>query len=100
MFLAAMTAAVFGNAPAQKPPDGTILRSLLEDLTLPSPGSPLAESDARANDRDWCHVNDFWTVNVADLYTIVSGATVIDTDDPAIKLIELSVASADSEENR
>jgi hypothetical protein len=53
-----------------------------------------AKADAHANDRDWCHVNDFWTVNVEELYTL-TGAVVVDTNDPAIKLIELSVASAD-----
>jgi type II secretory pathway pseudopilin PulG len=60
-----------------------------------------AEADFRANDRDWNHVNDFWTYNVAGLYTLTSaaitGAAANTTTDPAIKLIELSVASADSE---
>jgi prepilin-type N-terminal cleavage/methylation domain-containing protein len=61
-----------------------------------------AEADFRANDRDWNHVNDFWTFNVAGLYTMTSAAVVGNagansTSDPAIKLIELSVASADSE---
>jgi prepilin-type N-terminal cleavage/methylation domain-containing protein len=60
-----------------------------------------AEADFRANDRDWNHVNDFWTGNVAGLYTMtsaaVSGAAANSTTDPAIKLIELSVASADSD---
>src|SRR5882672_2609499 len=59
-----------------------------------------AEADFRANDRDWNHVNDFWTADVKGLYTMtsaaVSGATN-STIDPAIKLIELSVASADSD---
>ena len=61
-----------------------------------------AEADFRANDRDWNHVNDFWTYNVAGLYTMTSCAVATSagaagTTDPAIKLIELSVASADSE---
>src|SRR4029077_13220517 len=60
-----------------------------------------AEADFRANDRDWNHVNDFWTFNVAGLYTMTSAAVTGNqagtTTDPAIKLIELSVASADSE---
>ena len=60
-----------------------------------------AEADFRANDRDWNHVNDFWTYNVCGLYTMtsaaISGAAANTTTDPAIKLIELSVASADSE---
>src|SRR5258706_4881229 len=33
-----------------------------------------AEADFRANDRDWNHVNDFWTYNVAGLYTMTSAA--------------------------
>jgi prepilin-type N-terminal cleavage/methylation domain-containing protein len=60
-----------------------------------------AEADFRANDRDWNHVNDFWTANVSGLYTMTSGAvkgaTSNDTTDPSIKLIELSVASADAD---
>ena len=31
-----------------------------------------AEVDFRGNDRDWNHVNDFWTSNVAGLYTMTS----------------------------
>jgi len=47
-----------------------------------------AQADFRANDRDWNHVNDFWRTDIAGLYTVeVQGF--------AIKLIELSVASAD-----
>src|ERR1041384_2779335 len=60
-----------------------------------------AEADFRANDRDWNHVNDFWTANVAGLYTMtssaVTGNTANSTTDPSIKLIELSVASADTD---
>jgi len=60
-----------------------------------------AEADFRANDRDWNHVNDYWTFNVAGLYSMTSAAVVGNaantTTDPAIKLIELSMASADSE---
>jgi len=59
-----------------------------------------AEADFRANDRDWNHVNDFWTGDVKSLYTLTSCAikgTLNDTTDPAIKLIELSVASADTD---
>ena len=59
-----------------------------------------AEADFRANDRDWNHVNDFWTADVRGLYTLTSaavpGASPNNTSDPAIKLIELSVASADA----
>ncbi len=55
-----------------------------------------AEADFRANDRDANKVNDFWTFNVKSLYTMVpeSGAPV--TAANTIRLIELSVASADS----
>jgi prepilin-type N-terminal cleavage/methylation domain-containing protein len=60
-----------------------------------------AEADFRANDRDWNHVNDFWTWNVSGLYTMTSaavlGGTANSTTDPSIKLIELSVASADTD---
>src|SRR5262245_30662767 len=60
-----------------------------------------AEADFRSNDRDWNHVNDFWTYNVCGLYTMtssaVAGNTPNSTTDPSIKLIELSIASADSE---
>jgi len=33
-----------------------------------------AGSDFRGNDRDWSHVNDFWTSNVTGLYTMTSSA--------------------------
>jgi hypothetical protein len=60
-----------------------------------------AEADFRANDRDWNHVNDFWTANVSGLYTMtpadVKGAEGNNPKDPSIKLIELSVASADAD---
>jgi prepilin-type N-terminal cleavage/methylation domain-containing protein len=58
-----------------------------------------AEADFRANDRDWNHVNDFWTYDVKGLYTMTSaavGGNSNATTDPAVKLIELSVASADT----
>jgi hypothetical protein len=47
-----------------------------------------AQADFRANDRDWNHVNDFWRPDVAGLYAF-------EREGIAIKLIELSVASAD-----
>ena len=59
-----------------------------------------AEADFRANDRDWNHVNDFWTADVKGLYTMTSAAIIGNgnsTTDPIIKLIELSVASADAD---
>jgi len=61
-----------------------------------------AEADFRANDRDWNHVNDFWTGDVKGLYTMTSAAVASNaggTTDPAIKLIELSIASADGDAN-
>jgi prepilin-type N-terminal cleavage/methylation domain-containing protein len=60
-----------------------------------------AEADFRENDRDWNHVNDFWTANVSGLYTMTSAAipgnTPNSTTDPSIKLIELSIAAADTD---
>jgi hypothetical protein len=60
-----------------------------------------AQADFRVNDRDWNHVNDFWTGDVKGLYTMTSaavqGAEANSTTDPSIKLIELSVAAADAD---
>ena len=50
-----------------------------------------AEIDFRSNDRDGNKIQDFWTRDVSGLY----GFCPIDTPDP-IKLIELSLAGADS----
>jgi len=47
-----------------------------------------AQADFRANDRDWNHENDYWRPDVAGLYAV-------EVQGYAIKLIELSVASAD-----
>ena len=47
-----------------------------------------AQADFRANDRDWNHENDYWRSDIAGLYTV-------EVQGYAIKLIELSVASAD-----
>ena len=59
-----------------------------------------AEADFRSNDRDWNHVNDFWTGDVKGLYTMTSagvrGAGTSEKD-PAIKLIELETAAADAD---
>lgn len=71
----------------------------------------VAEADFRGCDREWnqvveapttvartgCHVNDFWTANVVGLYTLTSAA-VGNSNDPAIKLIEISVATAEPED--
>src|SRR3982751_2178207 len=59
-----------------------------------------AEADFRANDRDWNHVNDFWTGDVKGLSPMTSAAvsgSSNSTTDQIIKLIELSVASADAD---
>jgi prepilin-type N-terminal cleavage/methylation domain-containing protein len=59
-----------------------------------------AQADFRANDRDGNKVNDFWTGNVSGLYTLTSASILGNsnlTTDPAIKLIELSLASADAD---
>ena len=59
-----------------------------------------AEADFRANDRDGNKVNDFWTANVAGLYTMTSAALTGNsgsTTDTCIKLIDLSIASADAD---
>jgi hypothetical protein len=50
-----------------------------------------AEADFRANDRDWNHVNDFWTADVSGLYYLKSPDTGIE-----IKLLEERVANADA----
>lgn len=58
-----------------------------------------AQADFRANDRDGNKVNDFWTADVKGLYTMTNAAVAGNsnaTTDPAIKLIELSIASADA----
>jgi hypothetical protein len=50
-----------------------------------------AEADFRANDRDGNQVNDFWTGDVAGLYTVKPAGS----NEP-IKLIDLGVAAADA----
>jgi hypothetical protein len=59
-----------------------------------------AEADFRANDRDWNHVNDFWTGDVKGLYTMTSAAEKgagVRPKDPPIRLIALDVAAADAD---
>jgi prepilin-type N-terminal cleavage/methylation domain-containing protein len=60
-----------------------------------------AEADFRANDRDGNHINDFWTGNVAGLYTMtnaaITGGSVLSTTDSPLKLIDLSLAAADGD---
>jgi hypothetical protein len=50
-----------------------------------------AEADFRANDRDNNRVQDFWTGDVAGLYTVKPAES-----DEMIKLVELALASADA----
>jgi len=57
-----------------------------------------AEYDFRSNDRDWNHVNDFWTGDVKGLYTMTSSAVEGHADpkaDPSIRLISREAAAAD-----
>lgn len=59
-----------------------------------------AEADFRSNDRDWNHVNDFWTADVKGLYTVTSAEVRgpgTAPKDPPIKLIEISAAAADAD---
>lgn len=63
---------------------------------------PTAQADFRSNDRDNNLVNDFWTVDVQGLFSIApaqsdGSALTPATINDAIKLIEISLASADCE---
>ena len=49
-----------------------------------------AEADYRSNDRDWNHVNDFWTGDVSGLYHVKPAPE----GNPEIRLIEESVANS------
>jgi hypothetical protein len=51
-----------------------------------------AQADFRANDRDGNRILDYWREDIAGLYTLKSR---LNPDGEALKLIELSVASAD-----
>ncbi len=56
-----------------------------------------AESDFRSNDRDGNKVNDFWTGDVAGLFCMTSVSTPGNAAaEPPVKLIELSIAAADT----
>lgn len=60
----------------------------------------VAESDFKANDRDANKVNDYWTADVKGLYTMTSAAVAGSgggTTDPPIRLIELTLATADTD---
>jgi hypothetical protein len=71
------------------------------DRPNPPDESPTAEVDSttgvdfRANDRNGCHVNDFWSNDIAGLYTMTGAAEA--ATDPAIKLIELSLSAEDED---
>lgn len=54
-----------------------------------------AEYDFRSNDRDGNLVNEFWTGDVAGLYSMTSGG-VPGNADAVIKLIEVAVAGSDT----
>ena len=56
-----------------------------------------AEADFFSNDRDGNRVSDYWTANVAGLYTMTHSSIPGSTDDP-LKLIELSIAGADTDD--
>jgi hypothetical protein len=51
-----------------------------------------AEADFRANDRDWNHVNDFWTGDVAGLYYVKSNE---EGNEKEVHLIDPAIAEAD-----
>ena len=63
--------------------------------SLYQPKAP--EPDARVHERFGCRVNDFWSGDIAGLYTLTSAA-LSDPSDPAIKRIELSI-EADQDPN-
>ena len=56
-----------------------------------------AEADFRSNDRDGNKISDYWTANVAGLYTMTSAAISGTANDTPLKLIELSIAGAESD---
>jgi prepilin-type N-terminal cleavage/methylation domain-containing protein len=57
-----------------------------------------AQADFRANDRDSNRVQDFWTYDVAGLYMLAPGMIpAASTIASRIKLIDISIASADTE---
>lgn len=121
-FVAIVVLVLGGIATSRVKWDGTVVRSVLDDLAAAAgitdvadpPGDAgahercssaslktlsVAEADFRANDRDWCSVNDFWTGDVVGLYTLTSAAVSGEgsAKDPSILLIELSVAAVDEE---
>jgi RNA polymerase sigma-70 factor (ECF subfamily) len=77
--------------PAADPREETIFRNE-QKATACLKVLSMSEVDFRANDRDWNHINDFWTADVSGLYRVKPAM------DPAqeIKLIPRGVASADA----
>src|SRR5262245_61504249 len=59
--------------------------------------SPASEADFRANDRDWCHVNDLWTIDVAGLYTMTGAQTLMADTDHALRVIEFTLGAAEED---
>jgi type IV pilus assembly protein PilA len=60
----------------------------------------VAEADFKANDRDSNKINDYWTADVKGLYTLTSNTTPGNaggTTDPPLRLIDLSIATADAD---
>ena len=57
-----------------------------------------AEADFLENDRDWCTVNDFWTVDVAGLYTLTSTTVLMPGTEGALRVIEFT--AKDGEESK
>jgi prepilin-type N-terminal cleavage/methylation domain-containing protein len=56
----------------------------------------VAEADFKTNDRDGNQVNDYWTGDVKGLYTLTNCAVSGNTD-PPIKMIDISIAGADTD---
>ena len=56
------------------------------------------EADFRGCDRDWNRVNDFWTIDVAGLYTVTSATVLNPGTDGAIRVIEFTSDSAGDDE--
>jgi hypothetical protein len=75
-----------------RPSNEPVLRSWLDDLSArPMLKSLAGQVDFRGCDGDWNPVSDFWTADVSSLYARTSA----DSNDPAIKLIEISIAASE-----
>jgi len=49
-----------------------------------------AEADFQAEDRDWGHVNDFWSTNVEGLYRMTGAEVLQPGTEGAIRVIEFT----------